>query len=159
MAIAIFVNAAKGISALQLGRDLDVSYKTAFVLAHKLREAMAAEARGRQLGGAGRHVEVDGCYVGGHVRPENRKADRKDRRLAENQSGKRQVVADLELVEGEQGARGRAEVAPARRAAEPWRSVGPRAAPAGRGPGRSPYPGVCERAQTEGPGGGLSGRP
>ena len=33
-AIALFVNAVKGISALQLGRDLDVQYKTAFVLAH-----------------------------------------------------------------------------------------------------------------------------
>ena len=43
MAIAIFANAAKGTSALQLGRDLDVSYKTAFVLAHKLREAMGAD--------------------------------------------------------------------------------------------------------------------
>lgn len=32
-AIAIFVNGAKGISALQLSRDLDVQYKTAFVLA------------------------------------------------------------------------------------------------------------------------------
>ena len=29
MAVAIFANAAKGISALQLGRDLDVSYNTA----------------------------------------------------------------------------------------------------------------------------------
>lgn len=37
LAIAIFVNAAKGISALQLGRDLDGQYKTAFVLAHQLR--------------------------------------------------------------------------------------------------------------------------
>jgi hypothetical protein len=42
-AIVLFVNAVKGISALQLGRDLDISYKAAFVLAHKLREAMAAE--------------------------------------------------------------------------------------------------------------------
>jgi hypothetical protein len=41
---------------------------------------------------AGADVEVDGCYVGGHIRPENRKEDRKDRRLAENQTGKRQVV-------------------------------------------------------------------
>lgn len=41
LAIAIFVNAVKGISALQLGRDLDVQYKTAFVLAHKLRETYA----------------------------------------------------------------------------------------------------------------------
>lgn len=37
-------------------------------------------------------VEVDGAYFGGHVRPENRKEDRKDRRLKENQSGKRRVV-------------------------------------------------------------------
>ena len=33
LAIAIFVNGAKGVSALQLSRDLDVQYKTAFVLA------------------------------------------------------------------------------------------------------------------------------
>src|SRR5918995_6363273 len=89
MAIAIFTNAAKGISALQLGRDLDVSYKTAFVLAHKLREAMGADQASYSPRG---HVEIDGCHVGGHVRQENRKEDRKDRRLAENQSGKRRVV-------------------------------------------------------------------
>src|SRR5918994_6981170 len=43
LAIAIFVNGAKGYSALQLSRDLDVQYKTAFVLAHKLREAVGAQ--------------------------------------------------------------------------------------------------------------------
>ncbi|TWA66686.1 ISXO2 transposase-like protein [Azospirillum baldaniorum] len=37
-------------------------------------------------------VEVDGCHVGGTIRPENKKKDRKDRRLAENQTGKEQVV-------------------------------------------------------------------
>src|ERR1700761_2873962 len=42
LAIAIFVNGAKGHSALQLSRDLDCQYKTAFVLAHKIREALAA---------------------------------------------------------------------------------------------------------------------
>lgn len=87
-AIAIFVNAVKGISALQLGRDLDCQYKTAFVLAHKLREAIGAQPVERLSG----QVEVDGAYVGGHVRQENEKADRQDRRLAENQSPKRQVV-------------------------------------------------------------------
>ena len=40
-AIVIFVNGAKGVSALQVSRDLCVQYKTAFVLSHKLREAMA----------------------------------------------------------------------------------------------------------------------
>ncbi|MFC2747562.1 MAG: transposase [Campylobacter concisus] len=40
MAICIFINAAKGISALQLSRDLDVQYKTAWVLLHKIRESL-----------------------------------------------------------------------------------------------------------------------
>src|SRR5579875_964664 len=85
-AIAIFVNAAKGVSALQLGRDLDVQYRTAFVLAHKLREAIGDAHMQGQLAG---EVEVDGAYFGGHVRPENEKAERKDHRLAEEQTGKR----------------------------------------------------------------------
>ena len=91
-AIVIFINEVKGKAALALSRDLDVQYKTAFVLTHKIREAMASEIKDARVGGVGRHVEVDGAYFGGHVRPENRKADRKDRRLAENQTGKRQCL-------------------------------------------------------------------
>ncbi len=45
-AIVILANAAKGVSMLQLSRDLDCQYKTAFVLAHKLREAIASEIKG-----------------------------------------------------------------------------------------------------------------
>ena len=41
-AIAIFVNGAKGYPALQLSRDLNVQYKTAFVMAHRLREVIGA---------------------------------------------------------------------------------------------------------------------
>jgi transposase-like protein len=88
-AIVIFVNGAKGVSALQVSRDLDCQYKTAFVLSHKLREAMAREQMDRALNGV---VEIDGGYFGGHVKPENRKEDRKDRRLKANTSGKRQCV-------------------------------------------------------------------
>ncbi len=94
-AILIFVNEVKGKSALALSRDLDVQYKTAFVLAHKIREAMASEMKGAVIGGAGRTVEVDGCHVGGHIRPENKKQDRKDRRLSGNRSGKRRVVVAM----------------------------------------------------------------
>lgn len=94
-AIVIFVNEVKGKSALALSRDLDVQYKTAFVLGHKIREAMASEMKGAMIGGAGRVVEVDGCHVGGHVRSENEKKDRQDRRLAENQTGTRCVVVAL----------------------------------------------------------------
>ncbi len=88
-AIAIVVNGAKGHSALPLSRDLDCQYKTAFVLTHKLREAMAAADKGTKVSG---EVEIDGMYAGGYVKPSNYKADRKDRRLAENQIGKRKVV-------------------------------------------------------------------
>jgi len=38
------------------------------------------------------HVEIDGAFFGGHIRPENRKEDRKDRRLKRHQTGKRRVV-------------------------------------------------------------------
>ena len=96
-AICIFVNAAKGISALQLSRDLDCQYKTAYVLAHKLREAMAAGNDDVMLDGT---VEVDGAYFGGHVRPENRKEDRKDRRRSENRDADRRVVVVLRERKG-----------------------------------------------------------
>ena len=72
--------------------------KTAYVLAHKLREALAAEQTKGTLSGT---VEADGAYFGGHTRQENEKADRQGRRLPENQSGKRQSV----VVARERGGR------------------------------------------------------
>src|SRR3954471_8143384 len=84
LAIAIFVNGAKGHSALQLSRDLDCQYKTAFVMAHKIREALGAEANGATVSG---EVEIDGAYFGGYVKPANHKENRRDRRRAVNQNG------------------------------------------------------------------------
>ncbi len=80
-AIAIFCNEVKGKSALALSRDLGVSYKGAFVLFHKLREAMADELKDRMIGGEGKVAEVDGGYFGGYVKPANLKENRRDRRL------------------------------------------------------------------------------
>jgi transposase-like protein len=91
-AIAIFCNEVKGKSMLAMSRDLGLSYKAAFVLGHKMREAMAAEMRGRTLGGEGKTAEVDGAYFGGYVKPANQFENRRDRRLTENRSGKRRVV-------------------------------------------------------------------
>jgi transposase-like protein len=79
-AIAVFANGAKGVSALQLSRDLDCQYRTAYVMAHKLREAMASEVANLTLSGT---VEIDGAYFGGHVKPANFKDQRIDRRLSE----------------------------------------------------------------------------
>ncbi|MEO1024501.1 MAG: IS1595 family transposase [Pseudomonadota bacterium] len=90
LAIAIFVNGAKGYAALQLSRDLDVQYKTAFVLTHKIREAIgSAQTDDTPLNG---EVEVDGAYFGGHIRPKNQAKDRIDRRRKKYQTGKRRVV-------------------------------------------------------------------
>jgi len=94
---------------LAFARDLDVQYKTAFVLAHKLREAMASSLSALRIGGEGRTAEIDGAYFGGHIRPENLAIERIDRRLAENQSGKRQVVVTMR----ERGGRTLAQVFPA----------------------------------------------
>ena len=91
-AIAIFCNEVKGKSMLAMSRDLGLSYKAAFVLCHKMREAMAAEMRGRVLGGEGATAEVDGAYFGGYSKPANHIENRRDRRLAENKTGKRRVV-------------------------------------------------------------------
>ncbi len=96
-AVVIVANAAKGVSAMQLSRDLDVQHKTAWVWAHKLREALASETAGHKLDGT---VEVDGAYFGGHIRPANMKEDRVDRRLSENQTGKRRVVVAIRQRKG-----------------------------------------------------------
>jgi ISXO2-like transposase domain/Transposase zinc-ribbon domain len=63
-AIALVLNAKKGISAMQLKRDLGVSYKTAWYLYHRIREIMA-EGEIPKLGGI---VEIDETYIGGRVR-------------------------------------------------------------------------------------------
>jgi transposase-like protein len=99
-AIAIFINEVKGKSALALSRDLGVQYKTAFVLAHKLREAMATEMKGRMIGGPGKIAEVDGGYFGGYQKPANHRENRRDRRLAKNQNGKRQCVVIIRERDG-----------------------------------------------------------
>jgi transposase-like protein len=46
----------KGISALQLGKEIGVSYPTAWLMAHKIRKAMADREQGRRLRGL---VEAD----------------------------------------------------------------------------------------------------
>src|SRR6266850_1848924 len=85
---------------LAMSRDLGVQYKTSFVLAHKMREAMAAELRGINIGGKGRKAEIDGGYFGGYVKPANRIENRRDRRLRQNQSGKRKTVVVIRERDG-----------------------------------------------------------
>lgn len=87
-AIALYSNTAKGLSALQMSRHLDVQYKTAFVLVHKLRESLVDADPGTLDG----EVEIDAAYANDHVRPKNKIEDRLDRRLAENQNPNKRAV-------------------------------------------------------------------
>jgi hypothetical protein len=66
-AIAIFCNEVKGKSALALSRDLGCQYKSAFVIAHKLREAVASEMKGVHVGGEGKTAEIDGADLFGDL--------------------------------------------------------------------------------------------
>lgn len=55
----------KGMSAHQLHRMLDVTYKTAWFMAHRIREAMKPAKDAGPLGGKDKIVEADETYIGG----------------------------------------------------------------------------------------------
>lgn len=81
-----------GLAALHLTRKLSVQYKTAWVLLTRIREAIGLRRAKMRLWGS---VQIDGKYVGGHIKPENKKSERIDRRRKENQNGKRVCVMAL----------------------------------------------------------------
>lgn len=60
----------KGISALQLSKEIGVNYETAWLMQHKIRKAMLDRDQGYTLSGL---VEVDEGYVGGEEHGEARK--------------------------------------------------------------------------------------
>ena len=66
-AISLMSDAKKGISASQLGRHIGMTYKTAWYVSHRIREAMR-EAKDIQLGDPDTTVEIDEAYLGGHLR-------------------------------------------------------------------------------------------
>jgi transposase-like protein len=71
MAFAILCSAKKGVSALQLQRQLEIgSYRTAWHLCHRIRHAMKQEPLKGLLAGT---VEVDETYVGGKPRKRNKR--------------------------------------------------------------------------------------
>lgn len=76
MAVALIVDAKKGMSAMQLQRHLRVNYRTAWYLAHRIREAME-DASAPKLKGT---VEIDETYIGGKSRGRGHKVwrDNKD---------------------------------------------------------------------------------
>ena len=69
-AVYLMSASKKGVSSHQLHRILEVTYKTAWFMTHRIREAMTVINPGA-LGGQNKVVEVDETYVGG--KSKNRK--------------------------------------------------------------------------------------
>lgn len=64
LATYLMSSSKKGISAHQIGRTLGVTYKTAWFMCHRIREAMT-DRDGAPMGGDGKVVEVDETVIGG----------------------------------------------------------------------------------------------
>ena len=63
-AVYLLCSSKKGISSHQLMRTLDVQYKTAWFMTHRIREAMRDGTLRPPLGGQGAVVEVDETFIG-----------------------------------------------------------------------------------------------
>ena len=63
-AVHLIVSSKKGISAHHLHRVLEITYKSAWFLAHRIREAMRSGDLAQPFGGNGGAVEVDETYIG-----------------------------------------------------------------------------------------------
>lgn len=89
----LLASSKKGISAHQLYRTLKVTYKTAWFMEHRLREAMRELHPSEPLGGEGKTVEADETYIGGKEKNKHR-----SKRNAHNIGGTGKEIV-LSLVE------------------------------------------------------------
>jgi transposase-like protein len=105
MAFSILCSAKKGISALQLQRQLGLgSYRSAWHLAHRIRHAMARVPLKGLLGVGGGIVEADEMFVGGKPRK------RAGKRIPGVHRGKRASTKTPVIGLVERGGRARAHV-------------------------------------------------
>jgi len=98
MAFSLMCSAKKGISALQLQRDLDIgSYKTAWRMLRQVRKAMSNIKHGKTFEAI---VEVDETYIGGKPRKKNRRDDDQDKNKRGRGTKKSPVVGVVDREKG-----------------------------------------------------------
>jgi transposase-like protein len=100
LATHLLGSSKKGMSAHQLHRMLGVTYKTAWFMAHRIREAMKDDGLDTPpIGGSGKVVEADETYYGPQDKPRPRKTPRYQPVTKKGRSGpagKRAIVALVE---------------------------------------------------------------
>jgi transposase-like protein len=99
LAIRLMTSSKKGVSAHQVHRSLGITYKSAWFLCHRIREAMRDE-NPAPIGGEGKIVEADEAYHGKRETPRAPSPQRKGRPYTKGgKSGggdKRPIVALVE---------------------------------------------------------------
>lgn len=99
LAFYLMCGSKKGISAHQLHRSIKVSYKTAWFMGHRIREAMRAGGLTEPMGGGGGIVEVDETYFGHVENPSLTRTDGKPYKQRKGRGGPANKRAVLSLVE------------------------------------------------------------
>jgi transposase-like protein len=98
LATHLVTSSKKGISAHQLHRMLGVTYKTAWFMAHRIREALRVDGPANPMGGQGKIVEADETYFGFQEKPKpsKKRTTPYTKGGKSGPSGKRAVVSLVE---------------------------------------------------------------
>jgi transposase-like protein len=95
-ALFLLTASKKGVSAHQVHRSLGISYKSAWFMMHRLREAMRSGGLLPPLGGSGKTVETDETYFHTIPRDELLPKGKRGRRMGVRRPGYRAVLALVE---------------------------------------------------------------
>ncbi|MGE0501465.1 MAG: IS1595 family transposase [Rhizobiaceae bacterium] len=100
LATFLLTSSKKGMSSHQLHRMLGVTYKTAWFMAHRIREAMKEDVKSSgPLGGEGKTIEADETYIGKRETPRQYARNRKPTPTKSGKAGGAQKRIVVGLVE------------------------------------------------------------